>query len=112
MPSIEELAKQTEELFGSLPRRGLHVVSRRLLGRPDQFRAGFAIRFADAVTTWEITYGDWELTVRTGETEVFGPSSHPGFAGNTFSPEHLAENLPRLALQIEPLLDNPSRDVV
>ena len=112
MPSIEDLVRRTEVLFGSLAGRRFRVESRELLGRPDQYRAGFALRLADGMTICEVVYSDLEVTVRVAGTEVFGASSHPGFAGNMFSPEHLAEHLPKLAMQIEPLLGDPSRDVV
>jgi hypothetical protein len=99
MPAFEHLASQAEELFQFVVQSGFTLASRQVLS-PESFKGGFALRFVSEHASLQVEYSDLELAVHLGTTELFGPSVHPSFAGNSFSPEHLAEHLPAIAERV------------
>jgi hypothetical protein len=99
MPTLQTLSRQVQHAFAFLPEGGLRLKEERFTGG-DSYRDGFSLEYASATLTCDIEYSDMEFTVSLNGSPIFGARSHPGFAGNMFSREHLAEHLPQLAQEI------------
>ncbi len=66
----------------------------------NSYRGGFTLTFSREDSACMIEYADCELSVSINGVGIFDAKSHPGFSGNTFSREHLAEFLPKIAEEI------------
>ena len=96
MPTLQTLSRQVQDAFAFLPVRGLRLSEERFTGG-DSYRDGFSLAYASATLACDIGYSDMEFTVSLNGSPIFDASSHPRFAGNMFSREHLARRLPQLA---------------
>jgi hypothetical protein len=96
---VSNLADQAQREFGYSSGLGYTPTERELLAE-SSYRGGFILKFARADSEWLIDYTDCQLTVSVNGVPVFDADSHPGFSGNTFSREHLAEYLPKIAEEI------------
>lgn len=108
--SFLELAAATEKAFGFLLARGYRVEGIEFLA-PASFRGGFVLTLKGPVTV-TLDYTEMQFTASCEGTELFGVKHHQGFAGNQFSPEHLLENLPAIAAQVNTQLSEGSRNAV
>jgi hypothetical protein len=103
MPTFNELAAQAEQVFGFVSQLGFRQIEREIFW-PASFKGGFVIVFESASSSLSVEYSELALLVKVGNSEVFGPSVHPSFAGNMFSAEHLAEHLPQIAERVREAL--------
>ena len=103
MNTIEQLAEATESAFAFLPKLGTPLHERRILF-PESFKGGFSLNFSGNGQAITVEYLDMQFEVRAGDIELFGSTVHPGFSGNMFSREHLAEHISTLASVAEALL--------
>jgi len=98
--SIEEIAERTTAVFAFLRDDGLLLRERRILF-PESFKGGFVLIFAGEGREITVEYLDMQFEVRAGSAEIFGPNTHPQFAGNVFSREHFLEHLSQLAVVVQ-----------
>ena len=73
------------------------VVASRETFYESSYRGGFRLILTNEENRCEVLYSDMQLEVQFNGKEAFGPTVHPGFAGNTFSREHLREYLLSIA---------------
>ncbi len=98
--TVGELASKTERVFAFLSNVGFQLTNRECLS-PDSFKGGFVLTYVAANRHVRIQYLDMQLEVSEQNKEVFGPTNHPEFSGNTFSREHLAEHIGHIAKVVE-----------
>ena len=107
MNAVEQLAEEAVAAFAFLTSAGFRIASRKVIA-PESFKGGFILSFRSGSSLLEIQYSDMEFVVTHDGREIFGATSHPGFAGNMFSREHLAEFLPGLAESVRKELSHAS----
>jgi hypothetical protein len=107
MNAVEQLVDQTVNAFAFLAPSGFKISSRKIIV-PESFKGGFTLSYRSGGSSLEIQYSDMEFVVTHDGREMFGATNHPGFAGNMFSREHLAEFLPGLAESIRKELSHAS----
>ena len=101
--AISELTDQAEREFAFLAKLGYIQAGRELFAE-SSYRGGFTLTFAQTGTVCVIEYADYELSVSVQGVGVFNATSHPGFFSNTFSREHLAEQLPKIAAEVRAIV--------
>jgi hypothetical protein len=97
--AVSDLADQAQREFGHLSELGYTRAERELIAE-NSYRGGFILKFSREDSACQIEYADYELCVSIKGVCVFDAKSHPGFSGNTFSREHLADCLPKIAAEI------------
>ena len=97
--AISALADQAQREFGYLSELGYAQKERELLAE-SSYRGGFILKFSRADAECLIEYTDCELSVSVKGVPVFSADAHPGFCGNTYSREHLAEHLHKIAEEV------------
>jgi hypothetical protein len=93
--SLNRLASDTQEQFQAALGTNFEVASNELFA-PSSFRGGFRLVLVGPSCKLVVSYTDLEVEVSCNGRELFGPTSHSGFAGNMFSLEHLAAALPSI----------------
>jgi hypothetical protein len=103
MFSVDPLASQTIKEFTFLEEAG-HPLENLKVIEPQSFKGGFRLEYRCRKEPLVVTYLDMEFSALHGERELFGAEVHPGFSGNMFSREHLAEHLPAIAIAVRTAL--------
>ena len=74
-----------------------YIVTLRETFYENSFKGGFRLILTNEENRCEVLYSDMQLEVQFNGKEVFGPTVHTGFSGNSFSREHLREYLLSIA---------------